>query len=78
MLVSTARPSIWWNIGEWLASGGSLRCTLPGITMRKGGFSFSMVRICTGEVCVRSSRRSRSGFASCLAMKSVSCISRAG
>src|SRR5579862_7408081 len=25
MFVSTANPSIWWNIGEWLASGGSLR-----------------------------------------------------
>jgi len=36
-----------------------------------------MVRICTGEVCVRSSRRSRSGFDSCPAMKSVSCVSRA-
>ncbi len=30
--------------------------------MRSGGFSFSMVRICTGEVCVRSSKRSRCGF----------------
>ena len=55
-------PSIWWNMGEWLASGGSLRYTLPGMTMRSGGFCFSMVRICTGEVCVRSSRRSRCGF----------------
>ena len=27
--------------------------------MRTGGGCFSMVRICTGEVCVRSSRRSR-------------------
>ena len=62
MFVSTARPSTWWNMGEWLASGGSLRCTLPGITIRTGGFIFSMVRICTGEVCVRSSRRSRCGF----------------
>src|SRR5580765_1102597 len=50
MFVSTARPSIWWNIGEWLASGGSLRWTVPGITMRTGGFIFSIVRICTGEV----------------------------
>ena len=30
--------------------------------MRTGGFCFSMVRICTGEVCVRSSRRSRAGL----------------
>src|ERR1043166_9175339 len=42
MLVSTAKPSIWWNMGEWLASAGSLRCTLPGITMRIGGLLFSM------------------------------------
>src|SRR5258708_16814696 len=43
--------------GEWLASGGSLRCTGPGITIRSGGRIFSIVRICTGEVCVRSSSR---------------------
>ena len=30
--------------------------------MRTGGGCFSMVRICTGEVCVRSSRRSRAGL----------------
>ena len=37
-----------------------------------------MVRICTGEVCVRSSRRSRCGRRSCPAMNSVSWVSRAG
>jgi hypothetical protein len=37
-----------------------------------------MVRICTGEVWVRSSRRSRDGLCSCPAMSSVSCVSRAG
>jgi len=37
-----------------------------------------MVRICTGEVCVRNSRRSRSGFDSWPAMNSVSWVSRAG
>src|SRR5215475_11138033 len=46
--------------------------------MRNGGFSRSMVRICTGDVCVRSSRRSRGDFWSCPARKSVSCMSRAG
>src|SRR6201993_657796 len=51
MLLSTASPSVWLNIGEWLASGGSLRCTVPGITMRIGGGIFSIVRICTGDVC---------------------------
>ena len=42
---------------------------------RIGGFCVSMVRICTGEVCVRSSRREPSGFG---LKKNVSCISRAG
>ena len=43
--------------------------------MRIGGFCASMVRICTGEVWVRSSLRSpfSSGW-----KKKVSCISRAG
>ena len=43
--------------------------------MRIGGFCVSMVRICTGEVCVRNSLRSpfSSGW-----KKKVSCISRAG
>ncbi len=78
MFVSTASPSTWWKTGECVASSGSLRCTLPGMTMRTGGVCFSMVRICTGEVCVRSSRRSRAGLRSCPAMNSVSCVSRAG
>ena len=34
----------------------------PGMMMRIGGFCFSMVRICTGEVCVRSSSREPSGL----------------
>ncbi len=46
--------------------------------MRIGGLIFSMVRICTGEVWVRSSNRSRCGLDSWLAMKRVSCVSRAG
>ena len=46
--------------------------------MRIGGRIFSMVRICTGEVCVRSSNRSRCGFDCWPAMKRVSCVSRAG
>ena len=37
MLVSTHRPSTWWKTGEWVASAASLRCTLPGTTMRIGG-----------------------------------------
>ena len=42
---------------------------------RIGGFCASMVRTCTGEVCVRSSSREPSGFG---LKKNVSCISRAG
>jgi hypothetical protein len=42
---------------------------------RIGGFCASMVLICTGEVCVRSSSREPSGFG---LKKNVSCISRAG
>ncbi len=37
MSVSTARPSTWWKMGEWVASAASLRWTLPGMTMRIGG-----------------------------------------
>ena len=65
-------------MGEWVASCASLRCTLPGMTMRTGGGCYSMVRIWTGEVWVRISRRSRSGRRSWLAITSVSCVSRAG
>ena len=78
MLVSTHSPSTWWKTGEWVASAASLRCTLPGTTMRIGGASAIIVRICTGEVCVRISSRSRDGFACCPASTSVSCVSRAG
>ncbi len=42
---------------------------------RIGGFCVSMVRICTGEVWVRSSLRSPSAFSR---KKKVSCMSRAG
>ena len=52
---------------------------LPGTTMRIGGASAIIVRICTGEVCVRISRRDqRDGFACCPATTSVYCVSRAG
>ena len=42
---------------------------------RIGGFWLSIVRTCTGEVCVRSSMREPSGFG---LKKNVSCMSRAG
>ena len=45
MLVSTQRPSTWWKIGEWVASAASLRWTLPGMTMRRGGGPAIMERI---------------------------------
>src|SRR5437763_5088336 len=51
MLVSTARHSSWWNIGECVASAASRRCTFPGQTMRSGGGDCIMARICTGDVC---------------------------
>src|SRR6185437_3404722 len=77
-LASTQSPSTWWKIGECVASAASLRCTLPGMTIRTGGGCCSIVRICTGDVWVRSSSRSRSGRCSCPAITSVSCVSRAG
>jgi hypothetical protein len=46
-------PSIWWNIGLCVASS-SQRNVAPGATIRIGGLRVRMVRICTGEVCVRS------------------------
>src|SRR3954453_13855180 len=46
MFVSTASPSTWWKTGECVASGASLRWTLPGMTMRTGGLYFSIERIC--------------------------------
>ena len=55
MFLSTTRPSIWWKIGLWVASTASERYTRPGQMMRMGGACFSMVRICMGLVCVRSS-----------------------
>ena len=51
---STTRPSTWKNMGRWVGSGTSRRKTLPGMMIRMGGFCFSMTRIWTGEVCVRS------------------------
>ena len=55
MCRSTASPSTWWNIGEWVESARSRRYTLPGMMMRTGGRWAFMARICTGEVWVRSS-----------------------
>ena len=69
MPLSTTRPSSWLNMGECVASL-SERNTLPGTSTFIGGFSLSMVRICPGEVWVRSSRSSVS--------QNVSCISREG
>ncbi len=53
-------PSTWWNIGEWVASW-SQRKVRPGTMMRSGGCCASIVRICTGEVWVRSTSREPSG-----------------
>ena len=52
---ATTRPSIWWNMGEWVASASSLRNTRPGASIHRGGLWVSMKRICMGLVCVRSS-----------------------
>ena len=54
MPLSTTSPSNWWNSGECVASTASERYTRPGEMMRIGGFFFSIVRTCTGEVCERS------------------------
>jgi hypothetical protein len=56
---ATYKPSTWWNIGLCVRSR-SFRYTRPGQMIRIGGVPFDfttccMVRICTGEVCVRSS-----------------------
>ena len=56
MPLSMTRPSHWEKTGLWVASTSSARYTLPGQITRMGGFWESMVRACTGEVCVRSSR----------------------
>ena len=37
MPLSTTRPSIWWNMGLWVASE-SERNTRPGIRILMGGF----------------------------------------
>ena len=42
--LSTTKPSIWWNMGLWVASE-SERNTRPGISTLMGGFWLSMVRI---------------------------------
>ena len=36
MPLSTTNPSIWWNMGEWVASTSSLRYTRPAEIMRMG------------------------------------------
>ena len=58
---STSRPSTWWNIGVCVASE-SMRYTRPGAMTASGRRSRAArsARICTGEVCVRSSARSPS------------------
>src|SRR6202020_289104 len=76
---STARHSIWWNTGLWVASSASLRKHLPGLTTYRGSGRVSMDLIGTGEVCVRSTTP-ESVFAapSGPATKNVSWVSRAG
>ena len=59
---STTRPSIWAKTGACEASKGSLRKHMPGITTRTGGLWAIRVRICTGEVWVRSRKRPSDGF----------------
>ena len=71
---STASPSTWWNMGLCVASTSSRRYTVPGAITYTGGSVVCMVRICTGEVCVRSSTSSCSPPA----MKNVSLSLRAG
>ena len=51
---STHRPSICANAGACDASKKSRRYTVPGMSTRIGGGYDWSVRICTGEVCVRS------------------------
>ena len=48
---------------------------VAGMITRIGGFWLSIVRTCTGEVCVRRRSREPSGFG---LKKKVSCMSRAG
>ena len=75
---STARHSIWWNTGLCVASSASVRKHLPGLTTYSGSGRVSMARICTGEVCVRSTTPGRGRAPSGPATNIVSCISRAG
>ena len=52
---STTSPSIWWNTGMCVASAVSRRKTRPGhdrVDRRRP--VVSITRICTGDVCVRS------------------------
>ena len=58
---SMTRPSTWLNMGVWVMSL-SERKVRPGAMMRMGGACVFMVRICTGLVWVRSTRREPSGF----------------
>ena len=53
----TTSPSSWWNIGECVMSE-SRRYTRPGAMTASGAPRACSARICTGEVCVRSSRPS--------------------
>ncbi len=79
---STARHSIWWNTGLCVASSVSLRKHLPGLTTYSGSGRVSIARICTGEVCVRSTTPEPAVPVSAAlagpATKNVSCVSRAG
>ena len=55
VLLSTANPSTWWNIGLWVTSE-SQRYTAPGAITRTGGRISSIARIWIGDVCVRRTR----------------------
>ncbi len=57
MPLSTTRPSICENIGEWVASS-SLLYTFPGERILMGGFLFSITLICPAEVWVLKSSSS--------------------
>ena len=61
---ATARPSIWWNIGRWVASMVSRLYALPGMATKIGGPWASIARTCIGEVWVRSMISSSSGVPS--------------
>jgi hypothetical protein len=59
--LSTARPSTWVNTGVCVASSSSVRNVRPGHTTYTGRSRSSSARICTGEVCARSTRPEPSG-----------------